>query len=351
MVELVISVLAVVLISAMCSLFEAVVLSSPLSHIEKLAQDGNKSGILFRQMRQNVDRPLSAILSLNTIANTGGATIAGAAFLKVFGAEGGYDIHFHAGLTFAVLFLSEVIPKTIGAVYSRPLTGWVARPLHGLVFLLRPLIALTGLATRAVSKGSSQGEDVSGEDLQSLARLGARTGAIEADEARVIQNVLSLKEKEARDVMTPRTVVFALPETATVESARSESGTWAHSRIPVYADEFEDIVGIVLRRDILAALARDRNEVQLSVLMRPVHFVSESTDLDRILDSFLEKRQHLFVVIDEYGGLAGVLTLEDVLEEILGVEIVDELDQVEDMRELARRRRERTAQGEDEDNG
>ncbi len=350
MAELIISVFAVVLISAMCSLFEAVVLSSPLSHIEKLAQDGHRGGILFRQLRQNIDRPLSAILSLNTIANTGGAAIAGAAFLRVYGADAGYDIYFQIGLTFAVLFLSEVIPKTIGAVYSRELTIYVSRPLYGLVILLKPLIALTGLATNAVSHGRDQGQDISGEDLQSLAKLGARTGAIEADEARVIHNVLSLKEKTARDVMTPRTVVFALAETATVEAARQESGTWAHSRIPVYSEEFEDIVGIVLRRDILAALARDRDQVQLSVLMRPVHFVSESTDLDRILDTFLERRQHLFVVIDEYGGLAGILTLEDVLEEILGVEIVDELDQVEDMRELARRRRQQTIQGEEENN-
>lgn len=349
MAELIIAVLAVVLISAMCSLFEAVVLSSPLSHVEKLAQDGVASGRVFRRLRRNVDRPLSAILSLNTIANTGGAAIAGAAFLRVYGSEGGYDIYFQMGLTLAVLFFSEVIPKTVGAVYSRELTTFVARPLQALVFILRPLIALTGLATRAVARGSNQGHDVSGEDLQSLAKLGARIGAIEDDEAMVIQNVLSLKDKQARDVMTPRTVVFALPETATVESARQESGTWAHSRIPVYAEEFEDVVGIVLRRDILAALARNRDQVQLSVLMRPVHFVSESTDLDRILDTFLEKRQHLFVVIDEFGGLAGILTLEDVLEEILGVEIVDELDQVEDMRELARRRRQQTLQGKDED--
>jgi CBS domain containing-hemolysin-like protein len=349
MIELVLAVLAVVLISAMCSLFEAVLLSSPLSHVEKLAEEGNKGGQIFRRLRGNVDRPLSAILSLNTIANTGGAAIAGAAFLRVYGSEGGYDIYFQAGLTLAVLFLSEVIPKTVGAVYSRQLTTWIARPLNLLVIVLKPFIALTGVATNAVSKGggADQGQNVSGEDLQSLAQLGARTGSIAADEAKVIHNVLRLKEKQARDVMTPRTVVFALPETATVEEARKESGTWSHSRIPVYADEFEDVVGIVLRRDILAALARNRDQVPLSVLMRPVHFVSESTDLDRILDSFLEKRQHMFVVIDEYGGLAGVLTLEDVIEEILGQQIVDELDQVDNMRDLARRRRQQTLNGDD----
>jgi len=344
MTELTISVAAVILFSAMCSLFEAVLLSSPLSHVEKLAQEGNRSGQIFRRLRQNVDRPLSAILSLNTIANTGGAAFAGAAFMRWLGDTGeGYDAYFQGFLTLSVLFFAEVIPKTVGAVFSRPLTAWIARPLLLLVWIFAPLIGLCRLATRMVPRQEGQ-NDVSSDDILSLARLGARTGGIEADEARVIQNILSLKTKSAREVMTPRTVVFALPESMTVGEARGESGTWAHSRIPVYAEDFEDIVGIVMRRDILAALAQDHGQVQLATLMRPVHFVVESSALDQILDTFLEQRQHLFIVIDEYSGLAGVLSLEDVLEEILGKEIVDELDQVEDMRELARLRRRQTAE-------
>ena len=344
MTELALSVAAVILVSALCSLFEAVLLSSPLSHVEKLAQEGNRSGQIFRQLRQNVDRPLAAILSLNTIANTGGAAFAGAAFMRWLGDEGkDLDVYFQACLTLSVLFFSEVIPKTVGAVFSRPLTAWIARPILLLVWAFTPLIGLCRLATRIVPRPEGQ-NDVSGEDITSLAKLGARTGGIDADEARVIQNILSLKTKTAREVMTPRTVVFALAETMTVGEARGESGTWAHSRIPVYAEDFEDVVGIVMRRDILAALAQDREQVQLTTLMRPVHFVVESSALDQILDTFLEQRQHLFIVIDEYGGLAGILTLEDVLEEILGKEIVDELDQVEDMRELARRRRKQTAE-------
>ncbi|MBK36544.1 MAG: hypothetical protein CME26_13580 [Gemmatimonadetes bacterium] len=344
MTELAISVAAVILFSAMCSLFEAVLLSSPLSHVEKLAQEGNRSGQIFRRLRQNVDRPLSAILSLNTIANTGGAAFAGAAFMRWLGDTGeDYDAYFQGFLTLSVLFFAEVIPKTVGAVFSRPLTAWIARPLLLLVWIFAPLIGLCRLATRVVPRQEGQ-NDVSSDDILSLARLGARTGGIEADEARVIQNILSLKTKSAREVMTPRTVVFALPESMTVGEARGESGTWAHSRIPVYAEDFEDIVGIVMRRDILAALAQDHGQVQLSTLMRPVHFVVESSALDQILDTFLEQRQHLFIVIDEYSGLAGVLSLEDVLEEILGKEIVDELDQVEDMRELARLRRRQTAE-------
>ena len=315
----------------------------PISHIETLAQDKNKAGLILRRLRKNVDRPISAILSLNTISNTGGASLAGIIAGNLLGAESVAEYIFSAVFTVAILLFAEVIPKTVGAVFSRPLTAWIARPLLLLVWIFAPLIGLCRLATRMVPRQEGQ-NDVSSDDILSLARLGARTGGIEADEARVIQNILSLKTKSAREVMTPRTVVFALPESMTVGEARGESGTWAHSRIPVYAEDFEDIVGIVMRRDILAALAQDHGQVQLSTLMRPVHFVVESSALDQILDTFLEQRQHLFIVIDEYSGLAGVLSLEDVLEEILGKEIVDELDQVEDMRELARLRRRQTAE-------
>ncbi len=336
MLELILSVSAVILISALCSLFEAIFYSVPVSHIETLAQEGDASGRIFRRLRRNVDRPISAILSLNTIANTGGAAIAGAAFVRVYPDHP--EVYFTLFITLSVLLFSEVIPKTVGVVYSRPLSGLIARPLQLLVWVFTPFIELCRLATRLVPR-EQEGQDVSDEELISLARLGQRTGAIEAGEARVIQNILSLKSKTARDVMTPRTVVFVLSERLTVEEAHKEAGLWSHGRVPIYDKDFEDIVGIVLRKDALAALADNQGHLKLSTLMRPVHFVSESTSLDRILEMFLDRRQHLFVVIDEYGGLAGVLTLEDVLEEILGKEIVDELDQVADMRELARRRR------------
>ena len=166
--------------------------------------------------------------------------------------------------------------------------------------------------------------------------------SIDADEALVVQNILSLKSRVVREVMTPRNVVFALSDELTVAEAYKETGIWPHSRVPVYNKDFEDIVGIVIRRDVLSALASGRTDVRLSELMRPVHFVVETSSLDLILKMFLERRHHLFAVIDEYGGFAGILTLEDVLEEILGQEIVDELDQVDDLRELARKRRQQT---------
>lgn len=341
MTELLIVVLSVVFISGLCSLFEAVLYSVPVSHIESLAQSGKKSGRILRRLREHVDRPIAAILSLNTIANTGGASIAGMIVGNLVGEDSMEEYIFSAAFTIVILMFAEVIPKTVGVVYARPVSAFIALPLQWLVWTFTPFILLCRLGTRLVAKEQKE-QNISDEELISLARLGRRSGTLDATEAGVIQNILSLKTKTVAQTMTPRTVVFSLPDDMAVEEARNQAGIWSHSRIPVYQEDFEDIVGIVLRRDILAAHAKNRGAEPLTKIMRPVHFVAESHTLDRILKAFLERRQHMFIVIDEYGGLAGVLTLEDVLEEILGAEIVDESDQVADMRELARRRRQQT---------
>lgn len=338
MAELIVAVAAAVLISAMCSLFEAVLYSVPVGHIESLANADRKAGRILQRLRENVDRPIAAILSLNTIANTAGAAVAGAAAASVFGeAWVGY---FSAAFTLAILMFSEVIPKTAGVVYNRPLASVVASPLAMLVWLFRPLIWLCGMVTRVVSRGREP-EHVSGEEILGLARMGQQTGALESDHAAAIANILTLQDKSVRDIMTPRTVVFALPASTTLEELHTR-GTFEHSRIPVYDKNADDVVGIVLGREVLAAMAGGSGEARLEEMMRPVDFVAESVGLDRLLRMFIERRQHLLIVLDEFGGLAGVVTLEDVIEEILGQEIVDEFDRVADLRELARRRRERT---------
>ncbi len=344
MFELVVSVSTVIVVSAICSLFEAVLYAVPVSYIESLSQRGGVSGRILKNLRmQNVDRPISAILSLNTIANTGGAFVAGAAFIKVFGGQ--WEHYFTIFITLSVLVLSEVIPKTIGVVYNRSLAKFIAIPVQLLVWVLFPFVEMCRLVTRTFSKGRAS-QEVSEEEITVMARMGRRTGAIQPDEARVMQNILSLKRKTARDVMTPRTVVFALSADLTVEQAQKEAGVWPYSRVPVYENEFEDLIGVVMRRDAFNALTDGRGQTPISELMHPVHFVTETVSLDRVLEMFLVRKQHLFAVIDEYGGLAGILTLEDVLEEILGREIVDESDTVTDMRELARRRRRQVAEGE-----
>ncbi|MFC1601463.1 hemolysin family protein [Candidatus Sumerlaeota bacterium] len=336
MLGLVIAICVAVFVSAACSLFEAVLYSIPLSAVEALAATGHRSGKVLRELRRQIDRPISAILSLNTIANTAGAAAAGYYAGEVFGSK--WLGLFSAVFTFVILIFSEVIPKTAGVVYCRALGPWIAWPVQWLVWTLAPAIWLCRASTHLVRRGD-QGPRVSEEELIMMTKLGLQTGEIARDEAQVIQNILSLESKAARDVMTPRTVMFAFDADSTVADAREQLTTLVYTRIPVFAGEPEDIVGFVHRRDAFAAIAEGRQELTFNELMRPVHFVQETLALDRLLRMFLEHRQHMVIVVDEFGQLAGLVTLEDVLEEILGKEIVDELDQVTDLRELAHRRR------------
>ncbi len=336
MVALTVSVLTVILISAMCSLFEAVLYSVPISHIETLVQAGSKTGKILQGLREKVDQPIAAILSLNTISNTAGAAIAGALAANVLGSA--WLGLFSAFFTLAILVFAEVIPKTVGVVYGKALAELIARPLQILVWSFRPLTWLLGLITDAVA-GQAATEQVSEAELVAMAQRGMRTGILRKDEAEVIKNILSLEDKTVSDVMTPRTVLFALPDEITVEEVGKMKGIYSHSRIPVYSDNLENITGIVLRRDLLMELAEDRLDTKISSLIQPVDFVFERASLDKVLKKALDHRQHLFVVIGEYGDIEGVITLEDILEEILGQEIVDESDSVVDMRVLAEKRR------------
>jgi len=206
--------------------------------------------------------------------------------------------------------------------------------------ILRPIVWMAGFVTHVITRGHEH-EIISEDELLVMARMGMHKGVIDKDELAVIQNILSLESKTVREVMTPRTVVFALSAEETVKEAGLEGGILTHSRIPVFFKDFEDIEGLVHRRDILSARAQHKYDVTLEQLMKPVHFVYEKMRLNKVLKMFLDRSEHLFVVIDEFGGLAGVISLEDVLEEILGREILDEFDKVSDMRKLAQTRREK----------
>ncbi|MGE4535837.1 MAG: hemolysin family protein [Desulfovibrio sp.] len=339
MLTLVVAVAAAVLISAFCSMSEAALYSVPWSWIERLRKDGRPAGELLFTLRSNVEKPITAILTLNTIANTAGAAVAGAAASTVFGPDELWL--FTAVFTVVILTLGEILPKTVGVAYSRSVATGIAAPLKYLILGLLPIIWAGGLLAGLVANRRKDPMS-SEEDLRAVVSLTRREGIIKPLEELSIKNILSLDRKTASDIMTPRTVVFSLPAQMTVAEARGDRrAVWPHSRIPVFdADDPENIVGIVYRREVLEALANDQDDVRLSDLMKPVRFVLDSMPLDRVLVKFLESRMHLFVVLDEYGGVSGVVTLEDVLEEILGKEIVDETDQVADMRELARTRRE-----------
>lgn len=336
MLELALVVGLVVLTSSACSLFEAVLYSVPLSQIDALERAGKPSGPLLRTLRSQVDRPIAAILSLNTIANTGGAALAGAIASSVLGSV--WIGYFSGAFTLAILLLSEIIPKTAGVVYASRLAGPLARPIMMLVKICAPIIWVSRLITQLVAT-RNETDRVSDEDLLLMVRRGLRSGDLQPHEADVISNVLALEVKTAAQVMTPRIVLFALHSDVTLAEAAADDHLLRHSRVPVYEDNPDDVIGIVHRRDILDAAAKDQFDTSLEQLMRPVHFVVETVKLDQLLRTFLEQRQHLVVVTDEFGSVSGIVTLEDVLEEILGREIVDEFDQVVDLRAFARQQR------------
>lgn len=342
MLSFALAVLVATLVSFFCSLAEAALYSVPWTDIEKLREQGRKSGALLYDMRSNVDKPIAAILTLNTVANTAGSTIAGASFLAVFGP--GHMALFATCFTALILAFGEIVPKTLGVAHATPVARALARPLAWMVRLLAPVLWLTGLLTRMLSSPASAPQ-VSEDDIRAMTRLSRRAGRIQPYEENYVRNVLSLDQKRTREILTPRTVVFSLPDDITIEEAYKDPRIWHFSRIPVYGEDNEDLVGLVERRTLGKRYAEDKEDLKLSDIMRPLHFVQESLPLDQLLSEFLKSRSHLFAVVDEYGGLAGVVSLEDVLEEILGSEIMDESDNVADLRALARERR-RTARGE-----
>ncbi|MBN1277857.1 MAG: HlyC/CorC family transporter [Deltaproteobacteria bacterium] len=341
MTVLIISVGLAIFLSAGCSLFEAVLYSVPARHIEALVQDGKSGGRVFKEMREDVGRPVAAILSLNTVANTVGAAFAGSAATAVFGYQ--WLAYFSVLFTLAILIFSEIIPKTAGLVYGRILVPWVAYPLKWLVWIMTPAVWLSSVITGLISRKGHE-DSISSEELRIMANMSLRGGGIKFYQKRAIESILTLQNKVVKEVMTPRTVVFSLSEHLTLEEAKSITTKWEHSRFPVYDDDSEDIVGIVLTKELFISLAEGKKDMHLTELMRPVHFVVETARLNAVLMEFLELRQHLFIVVDEYGGLSGVVSLEDILEEILGREIIDESDGVADKRDLARKRRRMLAQ-------
>jgi CBS domain containing-hemolysin-like protein len=324
-------------VSALCSIFEAVLYSVPSGHIEVLVRDKKRSGQILKRLKKDIEKPITAILTLNTIANTMGAAVAGASAAAVLGEQ--YLGWFSAVFTIAILLFSEIMPKTAGVTYAKVLAPWIALPLAWLVKILAPLIWLCQTVTRIIPRRGGE-ILVSAREIQAIAVLSRKAGAIEPEQEMVIANILELQNITARQVMTPRTVTFSLSEHLTVAEAREMKAKWnQHSRAPVYDKDPDDVVGIVLRKDVFLNDTGEQSNLRLSDLIHPVHFVPETAPLNRLLVDFFERRQHLFVVVDEYGSVTGVISMEDIIEEIVGREIIDESDKAGDLRELARRKR------------
>ncbi|MHC5113097.1 MAG: CNNM domain-containing protein [Planctomycetota bacterium] len=321
-------------VSFLCSLLEAALLSLQRSHIAVLVDQGRAAGPRLLELTTNIDRPLAAILTLNTFAHTLGAAGVGAQAAVIWGEAWVGVVGFV--VTVLILVLSEVVPKTLGAVHAERLAGFVAATCTVLIRALYPAVVACNWISRAMSGRRTEAPRVSRQELRVFAGWAQEEGAIDQIEARIIQNMIALREVVVGEVMTPRTVVATLGVDQTIGDI-ARHGPPRFSRVPIIGASLDDVRGIIHRQDLVQALSDGDLERTVGELAHPVHVVPTHAKLPAVFRTFLERREHLFLVVDEYGGSAGVITLEDVIETILGLEIVDETDATADMQALARR--------------
>lgn len=321
-------------VSFLCSIMEAVLLSVTPPFVAQTERDRPRLGKRLHALKSGIDRPLAAILSLNTIAHTVGAAGAGAQATRVFGDA--FVGVISAVLTFLILVLSEIIPKTLGAVYWRQITPWVVPMVEVTIILMWPLVRLADGLTRLIAHGRPVGQ-VHREEFIALAELGAREGVFHKNESRILRNLFRFRKVRAHDIMTPRTVVFALSEALTVAQALEAHPDIRFSRIPVFGQTRDDVTGFVLKSDLLLKMVQNAGDTPLADLRRPILAVPATLTVHSLFERLMNERAQIALVIDEYGGMEGLATLEDLIETLLGLEIVDEADTVHDMQELARR--------------
>lgn len=328
-------VLLAMVFSFLCSVAEAVLLSITPSYIEDQNQRAPKLAALLKRLKQdNIDRSLAAILTLNTLSHTIGAVMAGAKATAVFGSA--WFGVFSAAFTLSILFLTEIIPKTIGAIYWPKLAGLTAFFVNTLIVVLYPLVRISEILTRLISRGKAT-HLFSRTEFLAMARIGGQTGHLSDNESRVILNLFRFGTLKVTDIMTPRTVVSGLREDTTISDAVAYITQHPFSRLPLYKSDIYDVTGFVLRDDILLKEAQERGSETVKSLKRDIHAVPETASLSVLLELLLRHHQHIAIVVDEYGAMKGLVTLEDLFETLIGIEIMDETDKVEDMRALARR--------------
>ena len=318
--------------SALCSMLEATLLSTPLSYITGLEEQGIKGAARLKKLKQNPDRPISAILCLNTIANTVGASIVGSLVYEVYGDAlvGAFSTIF----TLAILFFSEIIPKTIGTSYWRSLALSASSIISGMIFIAYPLVWILEKFTKLISSRSEQ-VSVSREDISAMVSVATEEEEIEKEEKKMIQNILKLDEMTAHEIMTPSVVVEMVPGNMTIREFYESDNT--HSRILIYDEENDEYVtGYVLRQEVLEKMAEDKFTTTLDEIIRPIMTFGEEDSVSDIWEKLLERKEHISAILDEYGSLRGIVTMEDVIETMLGHEIVDEKDEVVDMQEYAK---------------
>ncbi|QNM88914.1 CNNM domain-containing protein [Aliarcobacter cryaerophilus] len=328
--------LLTLILSFMCSLLEATLLSSTSSYIESLDKKGYspKTVDLAKDVKQNIDKSISSILTLNTFANTMGAAGVGAQAAIIFGSNWQAVIAFI--LTLMVLFISEIFPKTLGAIYWRKFIVPAVYIISFMVKITYPFIFIATFITNTLQKGRKNEVNFSKDEIITIVNMSEKEGVLQAKESILIKNLFKLKNIKAKDIMTPRTVVFAFDSKTTLKEALLNDNLYVYSRIPVYNESIDDIAGVVFKQTILEKRVKKKKKTLLKDIMVPVHKVPENISVSTLFDMFIRMKMHLFIVQDEYGQTSGVVTLEDALETLLGIEIVDEMDQVTDMQEFAK---------------
>lgn len=323
-------------ISFLCSVLESVLLSISMSYIAVMEKERPSVGKLLRLQKKNINKSIASILILNTIANTLGAAAVGAQAAKIFGNDA--VVYVSVILTFAILFFSEIIPKTIGAIYWKQLAPAATYFIRIFIWMTYPIIIFTLAVTNRISRGKTDAHSMTKEELLESMLMSEDEGVIDEKESDVIENILKLREIKVSEVLTPRSVVFALNENMTIKEVMdSQPAIFKFSRIPVYKNSIEDVSGLVLTKKIFKQALKD-DSISLKEIKKDMFSINENIPVSKALDLFIAKKDHMFLVRDNYDQTEGIVTLEDCVETILGVEIMDESDTTEDMRELAKRK-------------
>jgi len=336
MVTLLIFLLGALMMSFLCSILEATLMSTPISYITLRETDGFKPATKMKAFKQDSTRPLAAILAMNTIANTIGAAGVGRQATILFGSEWFGVVS--AITTILILVFAEIIPKTIGTTHWRGLMGFAATTIQLLIIILYPIvICVEGL--QKLFSGARGDTAISREEVGAMADVAEESGELDEDENEIIQNLINIDELVASDAMTPRVVASIAPESMKIKDFYKDRRFLHHSRIPVYDKTSEYISGYILRMEALQLMAEDKYDATLSDIRRDVESFPEDTPIEKIWDAMLSKKEQLAVIVDQYGAFQGILTMEDVIETVLGDEIVDERDEVVDMQKLALEKR------------
>ncbi len=322
----------VVGVSFLCSILESILLSTNLSYVSVLEKKNKKAGQLLKKIKTDIDISISSILILNTIANTLGATAIGVQAQNVFDGDKTIVMIISIILTFMILFFAEIIPKTIGAVYWKQLAPYAARIINIFIFITYPIILITQFVTKKI--GSDTSDTISREELIHSTLLSEEEGVIGDLESDIIENTLTLNNMKVREILTPRSVMYAIDKNTPIKDIIEDKRTFKFSRVPVYEDTIDNIIGIVLTKKLFKQALIDKG-VAVETIMKPAIPINENIPVSKALNMFIHKKEHMFVVYDSYDQTEGIVTLEDCIETLLGLEIMDESDTTADMRRLA----------------